>query len=210
MKRTTWMVTTLFAVTAARASDLATTFHFDPSLSREVNPIVAQLGGDAKALLLSNMIGVAVFLFIPLFWFWRCRSKRLTVSPTSLRDFASLLFYDRILPKWQLWSASLLGWPLPKDWSQVVRLWGFAGCWTVVFGGFLATFSWWAVSEWHWAWYQALRSALAPGNYPVIELLACIPTFYVAAIVFVRTEYAEFRNRTADDVAQLSSKTNAA
>jgi len=196
MKRTVWTILAFFTVTVARASDLATTFHFNPTLSREVNPFVALVGGSTTSLLLSNLFGLVLLLYIPLLLYWRVPLRRLDVVPATVRDFASLLLYGRVLARGQFLRACLLGSPLPKHWIQVLRLWGFAGCWTVAFGSFLAAFSWWAVSGWQWTWYQAFRSYLAPGNYPVVELLACIPVGYLAAVAFFRTEFSEFKSQT--------------
>jgi len=193
MKRSVLALGTFVAVSTARAADLATTFHFNPSLSREANPLVTWHGADPKALLIFNVVGLAILFLAPLFLYWRGRPKVLAEKAESVWDFASLLLYDRIMPKGRLIRAFLLGSPLPKDWFQFLRLWGFAGCWALAIGSFIVTFSWWAVSDLHWTTYQTIRSSITIGSYPVLELVPVIPTFIAAAVIFFRTEFCDYK-----------------
>jgi len=50
-------IVTFISVSATRAADLATTLHFNPSLSREANPLSSVLGFDAAQLVAANLIG---------------------------------------------------------------------------------------------------------------------------------------------------------
>ena len=193
MKRTVPTLITLLAVTAARASDLATTFHFNPSLSHEANPIVARFGADAPVLLLTNALAVTLFVLAPLFCYWRFPAAPLSSRPASLRAFISLQLYGRDLGPDEFRRAALLGIPLPRNGVQLLRLMGIALSWTVVFGSFLAVFAWWATWEWHWQAYQRVRGFLAVGGYPILELVLCMAFFYLAAVLHFRIEFASHR-----------------
>jgi hypothetical protein len=151
MIRTLFTALTLFAITAARPSDLATTFHYNPSLSHEANPIVAHFKADAQTMVVADILGVITLPFAPLFVYWRGSPKRLTTTPESMWDFAGLYLYGRRMSRGQLLRAILLCWPLPKDWFQVLRLWGLAGSWAVVVGSFAAAFSWCALWGCRWS-----------------------------------------------------------
>ena len=194
MKRTLPTIITFFAVTAARASDLLTTFHFNPSLSHEANPIVPRFGADASTLLLTNLLGVIIFLLVPLFIYWRFPAAPLQSIPTNLREFACLQLYGRILSPSELCRAVFLFVPLPKNGLQALRFMGFALSWTVVFGSFLAVFSWWAIWGWHWHSYQQFFGTFAIANYPVMLALLCLVFFFVASVGYFRMEFSAFRN----------------
>ena len=192
--RTLPTLITLFAVIAARASDIATTFHFNPSLSHEANPIVARFGADAPTFVLTNALAVLVFILVPLYFYWRFPTAPLQSTPASLREFICLQLYGRILGPGEFYRAILMGVPFPKNWVQLFRFAGIALSWTVVFGSFLAVFSWWAIWGWRWHGYQHFRAAFAVGGYPTLDLFLCLGFLYLASFIYFRREFASFRN----------------
>ncbi|MCW3061760.1 MAG: signal peptide protein [Capsulimonas sp.] len=194
MKRTLPTLITLFAVTVARASDIATTFHFNPSLSQEANPIVAQFGAGASTMVLTNVVGVFVFLFVPLFFYWRFPSTPLQSIPANVREFICLQLYGRLLLTREFFRAILLGVPLPKNWLQILRFLGIALPWTMVFGSFLEVFAWWASCSWHWRGYGQFRAVFAIGGYPTVDLILCVAFFFMVSFQYFRGEFSSFRN----------------
>ncbi len=167
------------------------TFHYNPSLSHEANPIVAQFGAGAHTMIIANLVGVIVLLFEPLLVYWRGSPKKLTTTPESMWDFAALYLYDRTMSRGQLLRAVVLCWPLPKDWLQVLRLWGLAGSWAVVVGSFAAAFSWWALWGLKSSAYRTMYSTLSIWNYPLILPIVALVGGVFGAIMFFRLEYAE-------------------
>jgi hypothetical protein len=187
MERTVLTFVTLFVVTAARAADLATTLYFDPTLAREANPVVAQLGAGPRGMLVANLIGVMVFLLLPLLCFWRGPRKKFAHAPVDIWEFASFAFYDRLMPKAKLLRAAILLAPLPKDWVQVCRLWGVVGSWAIGFGSFAAAFSWWAISWWQS--YHTLYARISLWHYPAIPPVGALVGAVAGWWLFVRCEF---------------------
>ena len=194
MNRTLTTLITLFAVTIARAADLATTFHFNPSLSHEANPIVSVFEADASTLLLTNILGVIVFLFVPLFFYWRFPAAPMQATPANLREFICLQLYGRLLGRGEFCRAILLLWPFPKNRRQFLRFVGIALSWALVFCSFFAVFSWWAMWAWHWHGYQHFRAAFVVLGYPVMEVVFAMVFFYLASYWHFRREFLSFPN----------------
>lgn len=189
MKRTVFTLMTFCILSAARASDIATTLHFNPTLSHEANPFVSVWGTHVRGLMWSNFLGILILQYLPLWIYWRYSSRRLCPFPLNIREFASLQLFRRILSKQEFLRASFLGVPMPKDLLQAVRLWGVAGSWTLAAGSCLAVFNWWAVWGWHWSEYGKFRATVSVGGYPMLELLCMVPIYYVAAWVYFRSEF---------------------
>lgn len=190
-KKTRFVITCMafLSVIAARAADLSTTLHFNPSLSREANPFVSVLGFDANQLIFSNVIGVLIFVFAPLLVYLRCGPSQMQEKPQSLSEYVSLQLYRCRLSKSRLFSGLFLGWPFPKDYQQVIRAFGFAISWTVVFAGLQQTFAWWATNEWGMDWYQNYRGWFNFRGYPIIELIPVMIVFLLAGYLFFRMEF---------------------
>lgn len=144
-------------------------------------------------MLLSNIVGLLIFLLLPLICFWRGPRKRFERAPADTWEFASVAFYDRVMPKTELLRAVILFWPLPKDWIQVCRLWGVVGSWAVAFGSFAAAFSWWAISWWQQ--YHALYVRIALWHYPAIPPLVGVIGALVGWSLFVRCEFYPMRRQ---------------
>lgn len=181
---------TFLAVTATRAADLLTTYRFTPSLGQEANPVVAWFGAGRSVFLLTNFLGVGLFLLLPLFLYWRFPPAPVTPAPVTLREFITLQIYGRPLPLGEFLRAILIGIPLPRNWLQFLRMMGVVMSWTIAFGSGLAVLSWWATRQWHWQGYMEFRARFSLAGYPVMELLACIPVFYFVSWLYFRGERA--------------------
>src|SRR5438270_12456086 len=76
MSRARIFFVTAFVLIVARASDLVTTFHFNPSLSLEANPAVLILGGGNWSLIVMTLI-FSPLAIVSLIVFWRGQSLML-------------------------------------------------------------------------------------------------------------------------------------
>jgi hypothetical protein len=199
MKQFKVAVISLLFATTARAADMVTTFHFNPSLDREANPWVSVLGADWTLLLVAQLAGLLAFVFIPLALYCRWPSKRLATRPRTAWEFASLCLYNQPMSKGKLIRAIALGWPLPRDWRQVLRLAGFSFPWAIGACSWMCVFSWWAINSWRFDRYQAFRSTLQVGGYPLVELLVAVLAFFMAIMVFFRLEYQHVAGGKAGD-----------
>ena len=193
-------IVTCFSVAAARAADLVTTFHFNPSLSREANPLVFFLGFDAAQLVASNLTGMVIFLFVPLLLYVVRGPARMEEQADSLTQYISLQIYRSKLPRSRFLCGVFLGWPLPKNWLQVTRLFGFALSWTIVFASLQATFAWWAIDYWGMDSYRQYRGILSFRGYPypVIELVSALFVFYSLCYLFFRKEFKGYFFRPSE------------
>jgi len=180
------------SVIAARWADLATTLHFNPTLSREANPFVSVFGLDTTQLIVTNVIGILAFVLAPLLAYVRYAPASMEQTPQTLAEYISIQLYRCNLEKKRLYHAIFLGWPLPKDWLQTTRLFGFTVSWTVVFASLVATFGWWATNQCGMEWYQAYRSLFSIRGYPVIEFIPIIVCIYIAGYLYFRMEFREY------------------
>lgn len=193
MKRSSVALVTFFSVMTARAADVATTFHFSPTLANEGNPIVRLLGAGWTGLMLSNVAAVLVFLLVPLLLYWKWPPKRLADPPASVWDYASLCLYSKPMGRARLLAAMFLGWPLPRDRRQMVRFFGFTMSWAVVAGSWAAVLAWWAQCAWDWQAFNRLRAAVTLGSLPLLEISVSLLAALVATVVHFRLEHHEAR-----------------
>lgn len=203
MKPTILTFVTFLFVTAARAADLATTFHFDPTLSREANPVVAQFGAGAAGMLLANAAALVALLFVPLLCFWLGQRPRFAQRPTDVWAFASLAFYRRLMPRRLLLRALITLWPLPKEWFQVCRAWGVVGSWAAGFASVVAALSWWAIAS--SPSYHAIYAAIAFRQYPIIPLLAGLFGAAVGWRLFVSCEFPSGASNASKQAMQTTA-----
>jgi len=128
--------------------------------------------------------------------YWRLPSKRInTDNVKDVWDFASFCLYDRAFTRRRFLTAMLVGYPLPRDWRQTVRLLAFAVAWAVTAGGVMGTLWWWA-DRWHWEWYRSFHSFGAIRGYPLTMIAVRLAVGAAAVVVFFRTEYAEANHRS--------------
>lgn len=193
---------TALAIILARATDTASTLHFNFSnpatalltnspLIAEGNPLVLITGKGARTLVLTNIVSVLVLLILPLWVYWRYPIRRCSQSPGNLREFISLQLYRRLLSKPEFIRALCLR--LPKDWIQTARLLGFTVCWAIVGGSFMAAFNWWALFGWNWNSYLRFHDRLLLWNYPVLEPAAALIFATIAGFAFFKTDHADYR-----------------
>lgn len=211
MTRNSRTILTALAIILARISDTATTLHFNfpnsanalyqnSSLGDEGNPILHVTGNGARTLVLVNILAVFVLLFLPLWFYWRYPVRRTHELPHNLQEFISLQFFKRIMSKKEFSHA--VRFKFPKDWLQVFRLFAFMACWAVVGSSLMAAFNWWAIVGWNWTAYESFRDRLFLWNYPVLEPLVALISAFVAAGVFFKTEFADYKRSTpANDAA---------
>lgn len=187
----------LLMISAARASDMVSTFHFNPSLSSEANPLVAWWGVGAPSLVLINISTVVALLLIPLFLYWRFSPAPLATKPATPRDFICQQIYGRSLSTPEFHRAMFMAWPLPKNWLQAARWFGFVITGTIAVASFHAAFSWWAAHEWNLQWYNHLRYRTAIGGYPSLEIISAMMAGIVIAKHYCRMEFESFKRQSA-------------
>lgn len=180
---------TFSSVTVARAADIATTLHFNPSLSREANPLSSVLGFDAAQLVVSNLILVVLFLLVPLIFYVVRGPAKIMEKAHTLTEYMSIQLFRSKLERNCFLCGVFLGWPLPKNWLQATRVFGFAVSWAVVFASLQATFAWWATNQWGMDWYGQYRALLNFHGYPVIELVPVVFVFYLVAYALFKREF---------------------
>lgn len=182
-------IVTFFSVAAARAADLATTLHFNPDLSREANPLSSVLGFDASQLIASNVIGVLLFVMIPLLVYVFYGPAKIDERACILNNYISLQLFREKLSRTRLLCGLFLGYPLPRNWLQTTRVIGFALSWAVVFASLQAAFAWWATNQWGMDWYRQYRATINFRGYPVVELIPVLFVFYFMGYVLFRREF---------------------
>lgn len=185
-------VLTLLLLTGARIIDTATTFHFDPTLQREGNPVVFFFGGKTWSLLMAT---VAVWLTCVAFLvaFWRGKSLRIRQPPKSLRGFVGTWINRVIRPQHPL-RQSLPGGPYWNEGLQAIRLVGLGLPWAVIFGSATAIYSWFAIQHPpQITFYQHLYSTLNVGGLNYFIWLMTPPGFVTGTALFFWSEYRHLR-----------------
>ena len=192
MKKGIFTLVTFLSYVSARAADIATTDYFlSGDMSQEANPLVSVLGFNWEKLLLSNAVISVFLIFIPLYFYWKGHSKRLSIGHESTLEFASVCIYNTKMEPRKFLSSFLLGWPIwpvPKDFYQSIRLLGFALPWGVAAGSMMAVFTWWATWAWSWEIYNEIRASIAIGPYSLVEVSIGYLTFIIASFYFFKSE----------------------
>lgn len=169
-------------------ADLWVTFHFNPSLSAEANPLVATLGLDRFGLIASNASIVAV-LGMGLLFYQRGPHIVPALAVSDYWEYAGLTLYGRRMTRTELWRAFLLCWPLPSNWHQFFRFAAYFCAWSIIAARISAVFTWFAIYGQDWTWYIALREVTAIAGYPCLELLVGLLTGTLMLRVLFRSEY---------------------
>lgn len=205
-ERTLPALVTLLMISVARASDLATTFHFNHDLSREANPMVTVFGADAETLLLGNVLGLIVLVLVPLFAYWRFSAASLpSPVPATRREFISRQLYGRSLTPREFFSAMVLGSPRPTNLLQVVRYFGIVATWALIASSFHAVLTWWALNAWEWHGYRAFRGMFVIAGYPVIEVVSGLIVAVLASRWYWRREFVSYlRDHTTESRVMMS------
>lgn len=204
-KRTLTALVTFLTISAARAADIGSTLHFNPSLSKEANPIVSVFGADLTTLLTFNFGTVILFLLLPLFLYWRFPAAALPgQAPANAREFMSLQLYGRVLPAASFLRGVVLGFPFPKNKLQALRAIGFVLTWTVAFASFHAAFTWWAINAWELRGYQQFRAGYTFNGYPLLEVTLACAFGVVVAIRYARMEFTSYLHREQLAEARIS------
>ena len=204
MKKTTSGILLVLSVCVTRAADIATTHHFlRGDMTREGNPLALCLGFSWSELLIANLlVGMAILLGITFYALGQ--TKKLLRPASTASEFAGLCIYGQRLSLGQLILRMLAGWPLPKDWYQLGRLFAFSLSAGLAASGFAAVFSWWSIWGLHWEWMSALRSIVVFGRYSFFEISVGLIVCIYAACGFFRSEM-KLANEGASDVDVPSS-----
>ncbi|MFM8476328.1 MAG: hypothetical protein ACKOEO_11095 [Planctomycetaceae bacterium] len=178
------------ALVASRIADIGSTFYFNPTLSREANPLVNWLGLGAPGLLAANVILTSFLLFL-LFLYWRYQSAPTAGETSTLRDFICLQWYNRRLSRKEFFTAIFCGVPMIQNWLQAQRMLACPVSWAITLLGFHHAFSWWAVSHFQWQSYSNLRNQTIIWNYPMFEAIFGLTALMVFPIVHLRREFRQ-------------------
>lgn len=170
MTRSRHALVAFLLLIAVSAADLGVTLHFNPSLSIEANPLVAQLGLQRAGLIASNAL-IVVVLGLGLLVYRQGPRNLPRIPAGDPWSHAAVGLYGRSMTRLQFWRAFLSCWPLPSNWHQFFRYAGFFTAWAVIAARVSAVFTWVAVHGYEWPWYGTLRERTAILGYPCLELL---------------------------------------
>lgn|GEM_PF-4270825 len=185
---------TFFILTTVRVADIATTLHFDPSLSREGNPFVHFIGGKAPALVTSSTV-VWLTCVVLLYFFLRGESLKLVQSPERLGKFVRL-WLDRVIRTRRPIKDTLPKGPHWNDGLQGVRLFGLALPWSMIFSSVSAVHSWFAIQQTSQRTaYRQLYASLQVNKLNYLPWLWAIPGSVFGVILFFCSEYREVRSK---------------
>lgn len=178
------------ALVASRIADIGSTCYFNPTLSREANPLVSWLGLGAPGLLAASVV-LTSFLLFPLFLYWRYPSAPTAGKASTLRDFICLQWYNRRLSRKEFFTAIFCGVPMIQNWLQAQRMLACPVSWAITLLGFHHAFSWWAVSHFQWQSYSNLRNQTIICNYPTFEAIFGLAALIVFPMVHIRREFRQ-------------------
>lgn len=179
---------TFLILTTVRIADIATTLHFDPSLSHEGHPVVFFFGGKAPGLITSSTVAWLTCIVL-LYFFWRGECLKLVQSPKRLRRFARIWF-DRVIRTRRPIKDTLPGGSHWNEGSQALRLFGLALPWAIIFGSITAVYSWFAIQpSLQRTSYQQLYATLQVNKLNHLPWLCAIPGFVVGMALFFWCEY---------------------
>ena len=185
---------TAAALIVARASDLLTTFHFNPSLSLEANPVVLVFGGGIASLIAITVIVSAVEI-VSLVVFWRGRALVLRGSvPDTATGFVRL-WLKRVLLDRQPFTAYLPGGSRSNEGLQSVRLFGVGLSWALIFASLTGVYSWVAIWRNHHPGYKAVFSYIAIGRFSLFPATVALLGFLFGASLFFQSEHLESKKQ---------------
>ena len=196
-RRSFLAITTLSLLVAARTADLVVTFHFNPSLSDEANPIVSLFGGGAGSLVPAT-VAISALSATGLLAFWFGQSLSLKMEPPNLRGFLLVWVRKVILDRHPL-RDYLHGGSYTKEGMQAFRLFGLALSWALIFGSFTAVHAWFAtrdVSE--PTTYQLVYSWLRVGRYNYLASIVAVAGLLFGIMLFFVCEYYAIRHRKSE------------
>lgn len=186
MSRSLIALTTLFFLMAGRAADLTVTFHFNPSLSEEGNPIVAFFGGGTVSLISLSIVIFALSAGgLLAFWF----GGSLNTDPVSFRQFVSIWF-RRVALNRRPFKDYFPGGSHANEGLQAFRLFGLVLSWALIFGSFTAVHAWFATRDTSGpTTYQAVYSFLRIGRYNYLSNIAAFVGCLFGLLLFFIIEY---------------------
>ena len=184
---------------ATRALDAAITWHYDPGLVHEANPLVRILGGGWAAILVANASMCLLIGWATLAWYRSKPRTDLAVRSHSTWDYAALLLFGRTMSRWQFILRHLSTLLPPRERERragLAHLYGFVLPPVLVVAGVIAVAVWVTNYGWHLDWAVRLYRML---GYGLVLVPAGITLIFAEAAFF----HIEFRRaqRASTDMA---------
>jgi len=129
-----WIFTILFLIT--RVGDLIATYIGTPDLTKEANPLVYTFGLGWEALIIANIIGFIIAVFLLYYTFIKYKSN--VIPCDGLKQYISMLYFNR--PDKFLWT--FYKFPNKKNWSFLLAWIGFVLTIVMIITSFIIITEW--------------------------------------------------------------------
>lgn len=181
----------VFAFVASRLADIGSTYYFIPELgiAEEANPLVSIARFQWIELLIFQFIlGVGVILFAAYYSFGR--TEPVQCKSHSLRTYASICLFNQDLEISRFLRGLFLGYPIPTNWHQLFRFYGFTLIVSLTAASYFAAASWWMNHYFQISWFTYLYQASGGvGNYPLIVVYFGLFVSLIASYYFFWSEH---------------------
>jgi hypothetical protein len=191
LKRTCFTLLAFFGMLAARAADIAVTYHYSPNLFFEGNPAVLLLGAGWRFLIISNVVVVALVTACLLYWWRRPLQHVPAPEVQDVWSFASHTYFGAVHRRMKLVWHVLVS--RPRNWRCGLQLLGITLPPMIIVCSAGAVFTWVALHEWRWQGYLNVYHALCP----LFPYGLMIPAGILAQAFFFRSEYQRFKRASA-------------
>ena len=186
---------TLILLMLARASDLITTFFFDPDLRHEANAVAVLLGRTWGSLIVPALI-LFILLTIGLYLYGRGGGLKLVRSPKTLRKFVGLWVRTVVLDR-QPFRAYFPRGSHANQGREAVRFFGLAVSWALIFGSFTAVYAWFALYG-PVTTHRRIFSLSSIGSFTAAPSLLSVIGFSFGSYIFFRYEFEAHRKRSIE------------
>lgn len=178
---------TLSSLALVRALDLLTTFYFNPTLSREGNPVYLTFGGSQQSLLGVTSV-FSLLVIIGLLIFSRGTSLGLDRPADTLgsfiRGWLHRVAFDR-QPFTAYWSGNSHA----TEGLQAIRLFGVALAWALIFGSAAAVCAWVILFKYESRAFSAIFLSLSIGRFSLFPSLFAVLGFVFGGWLFFLSDY---------------------
>lgn len=199
MKRTVYTALAFAGMLAARAADIAVTYHYSPDLFYEGNPAVLFFGAGWRFLIIANLIVVGVVSACLFYWWLKPLQHGPAPEVQDVWSFASHTYFGRVHKRMKLLWHLLVS--RPRNWRCGLQLLGITLPPMIIVCSIGAVFTWVALHEWHWQGYLQVYHALCP----FFPYGLMIPAGIVAQAYFFRYEYRRFKSARARAEAEAEA-----
>jgi hypothetical protein len=176
--------------------DLAATFYFNPTLSREGNPVLLMFGGSRQSLMLITSV-FSLLAVVGLIVFRRSKSldwdNPVTALGSFIRGWLHHVAFDR-----QPFTAYFWGNSHATEGLQAVRLFGVALAWALIFGSAAAVYAWATLFHYGNRVFLGIFSAVSIGRFSLVPFFIAVLGFVFGAWLFFWSEYAQMRRRNTN------------